>query len=492
MRSQILFLALVLTGCPKEVPPTPVVEPVAAPTLAPTRLAAPGPSAPRAFTLPEAKTATLSNGLAVYLVENHEAPLVNVRLSFRGVALTDPKGKEGLASMAAAMMNQGAGTYTAEAWDKELRRLGTSLGIGAGSENATAEMSSLSRNLGPSLDLLRALVLTPTFDKSEWELLAGRMKDAVTSRRSDPASTASWVLDKVVYGDAYKGRKLDETTLMRISPKEMRAWQQKNLVPQNAALFVGGDTTLTEVLPMLEARFGAWKAVSGSGKPPTVAQPAAPSATTVTLVDKPGASQSVIVGMGYVGKPSDPGYYALTVANYGMGGQFMSRLNLNLREDKGYTYGARTSVGYDLAGTQFQTSAPVVADKTVPALIELVKELRGPMVDKPVSETEVKNAQGGLLMARPLKFEQPGYLLGQLENVWAYALPADWITAYDSHVRAVDAAAADAAWKATINPDRMRFVIVGDMAKLKEGISQQAQVWGWVVESRDVDAGLLP
>lgn len=493
MRPVSTCLLLALIACHHE-PPAPVVvpTPVVTPTLLPTRQVAPGPAEARPFTLPEAKVGNLSNGIAVYVVENHEAPLVSVRLSFRNVGLADPVGKEGLATMAAALMNQGAGSYDAEAWDKELRRLGTSLAIGAGAENATAELSALKRNLGPSLDRLKDLVLTPKFDKAEWAIMSKRTMDAVKARRSDPASTASWVLDKVVYGEAYKGRKLDEKSLMRISPKDMREWQQKFLIPQHAAIFVGGDVTLTEVLPMLDARFGKWKAPAYSGKLPVVVAPAAPKATVITLVDKPGAAQSVIVGMGYVGKPADPGFFALSVANHGIGGQFMSRINLNLREDKGYTYGARSAISYDLAGTQFQTSAPVVAGKTVPALVELVKELRAPGVDRPVTEVEVKNAQGGMLMARPLKFEQPGYLLGQLENVWTFGLPADWITAYDARVREVDATSAEASWTAAIHPDQLRFVIVADLATLAGPIGEQAGAWGWTIETRDVDGKLIP
>ncbi len=492
MRPSIPLL-LALLGC-HHAPPPPVVEAAPAPVvpaLLPTRLAPPGPAEPRTFTLPDAKIASLSNGMVVYVVENHEVPLVTVRLTFRDVALTDPVGKEGLASMAAAMMNQGAGSYDAEAWDKELRRLGTALTISAGAENATAELSTLKRNLGPSLDRLKDLVLTPKFDPTEWSLMSKRMVDAVKARRSDPASTAGWVLDKVVYGEAYKGRKLDEKTLAHITPKDMRGWRQKFLVPQHAAIFVGGDVTLAEALPMLEARFGSWKAASSASKMPVVSPPVAPKTSMITLVDKPGATQSVIVGMGYVGKPSDPGFFPLSVANFSVGGQFMSRINLNLREDKGYTYGARSSVGYDLAGAQFQTSAPVFADKTVPALVELVKELRGPAVDHPVTDVEVKNAQGGMLMARPLKFEQPGYLLGQLENVWTYGLPADWISAYDAKVRAVDAAAAESAWTAAIRPDQLHFVIVCDLEKLAGPIGEQAKAWGWTVETRTVDAKLV-
>jgi predicted Zn-dependent peptidase len=486
------LLPLLLTGCPHEVAPPPVVEAVpVVPTLAPTRLAAPGPTAARPFILPEAAVGTLSNGVTVYVVENHEAPLVSVRMSFRGVGLVDPAGKEGLASMAAALMNQGAGPYNAEAWDKELRRLGTSLGISAGNDNATAELTSLKRNLAPSLDRLKDLVLTPQFDKTEWQLLSKRTEDGVKSRRSDASGTASWVLDKVVWGETYKGRKLDEASLARISIKDMAAWQRGFLTPQNCAIFVGGDVTLAEVLPMLEARLGSWKAARGAGKIPAVVAPAMPSATTLTLVDKPGASQSVIVGMGYIGRPSDPAFFPLTVANFGIGGQFMSRINLNLRENKGYTYGARSSVGYDLAGTQFSASAPVVADKTVPALVELIQELRGPANGKPITDAEVANAQGGMLMARPLKFEQPGYLLGQLEVVWSYGLPADWVSGYDARVRAVDAASAEAAWTSTVSTDHLRFVIVGDLASLQAPLTEQAKSWGWTVETRDVDAKLV-
>ncbi|MSP55747.1 MAG: insulinase family protein [Myxococcales bacterium] len=473
-------------------PPTPVVEavPPVVPALAPTRLAPPGPTAPRPFTLPLARSATLSNGISVHVVESHDVPLVSVRMAFRGAGLTDPVGKEGLAGVSAALMNQGAGSLDAEAWDKELRRLGTLMGVAADAEDVAAELSALKRNLPASLDRLRDLVLTPRFEKQEWELLASRWRDSVISRRSDPSSTANWVLDKVVYGEAYKGRKLDEASLDRISTRDMRGWRTRVLVPGSCAIFIGGDVTLEEVQPLLEARFGSWKA-KAPAKSPVVSQPVAPSASMLTLVDDPGAAQSVIVGTGYVGRPADADYFPLVVANYSMGGQFMSRVNLNLREDKGYTYGARTTVGYDLAGTQFQTSAPVVADKTVPALVELVKELRGPLEDRPVTELEVQNAQGGLLMARPLKFEDPGFLLGQLERMWSFGLPEDWVATYEAKVRAVDASAASGAWKAAIHADTLHYVIVGDLASIEPGLREQAAAWGWTVEVRDVDGKVV-
>ncbi len=486
------IVLLALAACHHAAPPPPpvvVAPPVpAVPTLAPTRLTAPGPTAIRPFTLPEAKVGTLSNGVSVYVVENHEVPLVSLRMTFAGVALADPAGKEGLAVMAAALMNQGAGTYDAEAWDHELRRLGTSLGFSAGAENATAEMSSLTRNLPSSLDRLKDLVLSPKFDSKEWGILSSRTADSVRSRRSDPSSTASWVLDRVVYGDAYKGRKLDEKSLARITPADMKAWRAAAVVPQRCAIFVGGDVTLDQIQPLLEARFGEWKAAKAPAKVPSVTAPAALAHTVLTLVDKPGASQSVIVGMGYVGHPQDPDFFPLLVANYEIGGQFMSRINLNLREDKGYTYGARSSLSFDLAGALFQTSAPVVADKTVPALVELEKELHGPLLDRPLTTVEVQNAQGGLTLGRPLKFEQPAYLLGQLENVWAYSLPADWVSGYEKRVLGVDSTSAEAAWVATIKPDSLHYVIVGDLAKIGTDLKAQAAAWGWTVETRDVDA----
>lgn len=483
------LLLLALAACaPKVTPPAAPVEPAApaAPAVRPTRLQAPGPTAEHPWTLPAPAVGTLSNGIPVYVVENHEVPIVDVHLSWRGGSNTDPKGKEGLASATMDMLARGAGTYDAEALTRAAKKLGTNIESQGGVDAASVALSALTRNLAPSLDLLSTVVNAPTFPEKEWTLLHKQYDDSITSRRQDPTSTAWTVLGRVVYGESYQGRFAVERSLAAIRTSDMKAWRKAWLVAPNASIYVGGDTTLAEILPMLEARFGR---MTKTGKAaPAVPAPTTPTTPTITLVDKPGAAQSVIVATRYLGRPTDPGYADLYVANAAWGGMFTSRLNMNLREDKGYTYGARSSIGYDAVGARWSVSAPVQSDKTLPSLQELFAELAAPGKDRPFTDAEIAAAKGSILNGYPLPFESPGALLGLLDDVRLYGLGDTWVDQWLPRVQAVTAASAQAAWATQATGAGLRYVVVGDAAKLREPLA----TLGFTVEERDADGAVLP
>jgi predicted Zn-dependent peptidase len=213
---------------------------------------------------------------------------------------------------------------------------------------------------------------------------------------------------------------------------------------------------------------------------PLAAQPA------IHFVDRPGAAQSVVRVGGYVAKPTDPDWIALTVANMGVGGQFTSRLNLNLREEKGWTYGARCSVSYDLAGGRLVASAGIQTPHTVPAVKEFWKELADPRGVRPLEEGEVAYGRDALAYGRPLRYESADFLLGQEEAIWRYGLPADWTTGFVGRVRGVTTESARAAWVDNIDPAKFVTVVVGDAAVVLEGLKGL----GLPVIERDADGNL--
>lgn len=486
----ILLLGLVPTllaarPAPKP-PPPPVVEPAPPPGPPPHRATLPAPLAERAFTLPEVHQATLTNGIPVAVVEEHEVPLVFLRFTFRAGAWTDPVGKEGLAAAAMDMLDAGAGDYDAEGLARALKRLGSSLVPSAGPDGSSITVASLSRNLGPTLDLVRTVWTEPTFPADEWSLLQQQYADAIQYRRTDPTSIAWRVLNVAIHGPSYLGRTMDEASLGNIKRRDLKKWTRTWLVPSQVRVFVGGAVSPTEVLAELESRFGSL----AGGSPALPARPAAPAprpAGIITLVDKPGASQSVIVAARYAGQPSDADFAAFQLANQLIGGMFTSRLNLKLREEKGYTYGARTTTAYNLAGTWWTASAPVKAADTVDAMKELVAELGSPAAGEPITEAELDAARGALVHSYPLRFESPGDLLGQLENMWRYGLPEDWIDGYVGRMKAVTVDQAQAAWTSRVDPKALQFVVVGDAASLRGPLG----TLGFVVEERDVDGKRL-
>lgn len=484
-RATLLALLVGPLACaPKPAPPAAPVEAPAAPTapaLAPTRLGAPPPLAERPFTIPAAREGRLANGVPVYLVENHEVPIVSVSLRFRTDGDADPAKKEGVRSLTAELMGRGAGNLDAEAFDRRVRALGAELNVWATDTDVSVRTTSLKRNLGPTLELARLVLTEPRFDKSEWELVLQQSKDAVLARHENATTTAFTVLDRVVHGDRYLGRVVTEASLARVTVADLKAFRQRWITTKNLAVYVGGDTTLEEVLPLLEGAFGKLPAgAAGVG-----AEPAPPTATgpTITLVDRPGAAQAVITAATYVGRPTDPDYQALTVANLAWGGQFTARLNMNLREQKGYTYGANSRVEYTLAGTRFELSTSVQSDKAVPAFQEILAELAGPTSGRPFTDQEIADAKSAVLQSLPLQFELPETLLGRVRDIGTYGLPADWVTGLPARVAKVTTADAQAAWEQNLAKAPLRFVVVGDAASLRGPLGQL----GLPLDERDAD-----
>ncbi|MCB9746008.1 MAG: insulinase family protein [Alphaproteobacteria bacterium] len=478
MRTLFILSALALISCGEKTPPEAAPDAAAAQD---PRFVKPEPLERKEFTLPEVHSATLSNGVPVMLVENHELPTVDVRVSFRVGGWTDPADKVGLASATFDMLNEGAGGMSAVELSAAGRKLATGVGAGAGIDSGSVSVDVLKKNLEPALDLWATVLLRPDFPKAEWERLRKQRIQNVAASKTDPNQTAGRVLDLLLYGNQYEGRFESKESLEGISVADMRAWYEANVVPGNAMILVGGDITLDEVVPLLEARLGEWTGGERAEAPewPRVQ----PEKTVIHLVDKPGAAQSVIVGGRWVADRTDPSYAALAVGNSVFGGMFMSRLNMNLREDKGYTYGARSSLGADMAGTYWTTSTSVKSDTTADALQEIFGELSGVGGERSLSADEVAYFKSSLLNGYPARFETTGYLLGQQADVWRYGLPEDWLTGYVSRVDAVTPEAAQAAFLEQVATQPLTLVVVGDLASVRGPI----EALGYETIELDVD-----
>ncbi len=468
-RTSSLLLALALAGCAPKVPPAAPVAPI---VVQPRTDGVPTPLPARPFTVPQTSRATLSNGLTVVVAENHEVPLAWVRLAFRPGSLGDPKGKEGLAAVTLDMMNEGAGEYDAVGLSNALMRLGSDLGTGAGDDGATVSASGLTANLDATLDLFGTVLLDPTFPESEWALLKKQRIADLDRKRKDPDWIAGRVFDRVIFGESYRGRAATKASYEAITPADMKAWWHDNLTPDRAVLFAGGDVTLADLVPKLEARLAGWKAASATASAPVkVATPIAPAGPApIHFVDRPGAAQSMIRVGGYLSAPTEADWFPLVLANQAVGGLFTARINMNLREDKGWTYGARSGLGYDLAGGRFVASAGVRTDITGPALTEILSELAAPEGPRPLTAAELDDGRASIVQSYPLRFESPDYLLGQAESVWRYGLPSDWVTGYLERLGGTTLEQASAAWGARIDPATLVIVVVGDGATVREGL----------------------
>jgi len=455
MRS-IILLALLASGTASALPAH--------------RATAPEPLAPRNFQAPDFHAATLSNGIPITVVENHEVPLVWVQVAFNRGGYTDPADKPGLANVTMDMLNEGAGDLDAAGLSKATRRIATHLNTWSGSDDAGASIRSLTSNLSESLDLLTVVLRAPTFPDADWSLLRKKRLADLESARNNPRSIYKRVWAKQFYGDSYRGNITTEAGYNAITIDDMRAWWSGNITPETARIFVGGDTSLAAVQPLLEARLGTWtgEAVDAAAPEALAIEPTSPH---IVLVDKPGAPQSVVqVGTRTKLTRRDSGYMAAFLANMSFGGMFSARLNLNLREDKGWTYGARSSFQHNRLPEVFSGGASVKTDTTADTIQEILRELNESQGDRPFLETELENVRGYLLGTYPLRFESPNFLLDQLKDVWIYDLPDDWVSGYSDRVRSVTLPDAQAAWNRWIDPKRLTIVVVGDAATIRTGL----------------------
>ncbi|MCB9777035.1 MAG: insulinase family protein [Alphaproteobacteria bacterium] len=467
--SAAILIPTLLLACGPKAPPTPVVDS----RPFDHRLDMPEPLAPREFQLPQAEEATLSNGLRVVLVENHEVPLVWVQVGLRAGAWTDPHDQPGLASVTMDMLNEGAAGKTAAQLSNAQRKLGSTVGSSAGLDSATVSASGLREKLPETLDLMVDVLRHPDFPADEWSLMQKKRIQTLKANREDPRSIGDRVWEKLGFGDGYAGHQTTEAAYQAMTVKDMKRWYEANVGAQNAVVLVGGDTTMAEIQPLLEARLADWGAAKRDLVRPTdvdehVIQP---EATTIYLVDKPGAAQSVLRVGRFVGKRTDADAPAFQLHNMAVGGMFTARINMNLREDKGWTYGAWSWVDSNYATDRWQVGTSVMTPATADAVSEILREVAEAGQGHRISQAELDNGRGYLLGTWPLGFENPGKLMSETEAMWLYDLPDDWITGAPDRLRAVSLGQAHTAWDTWVRDQPLAILVVGDAATVGEPLS---------------------
>ena len=321
------------------------------------------------------------------------------------------------------------------------------------------------------LELFADVLLHPAFPTKELERMR-RQRLAAIARRADSAdSIAGIVFPRLLYGSDHPyGRFETVKSVQGVSRDEIVAFYKKVYVPNNASLVVVGDVTPDAIVAKLEAALKDWK--PGEAVEPKLPEPPSGKAVTVYLVDKPAAAQSVLA-VGQVGVArSTPDYFPLSVMNAILGGQFSSRINLNLREDKGYTYGARSSFAFRQGPGPFQAGAPVQTDKTKEALVELTKEIADISGKRPATADELAFAKDRLVKGFPSRFETNAGQAGTLAELVLYNLPDDYFTHYQSRVEAVSRDDVTRVAKKYLDPGHMMILVVGDKAKIESGLKE--------------------
>lgn len=431
-----------------------------------TRPPQPGP-APR-LTLPPIQKHALGNRLPVWVVEMHEVPLVQVALIVRAGAAADPADLPGVASLTADMLDEGAGELGALELADAIDVLGASLSTSSDYDASLVRLSVPVARLEPALALMADVVQRPTFADEELDRLRALRLTAMLQARDDPAAIASLAYPRLLYGTDYRYGLPDSgtpATMTSVTSDDLRAFHAARYRPDNALLLVAGDVTPAAVQPLLERAFGKWRGEGPAPSPATLPDAVQPAARRVYLVDKPQAAQSQ-VRIGWIGVPrTTPDYFPLTVMNTILGGSFTSRLNMNLREEHGYAYGAFSDFAMRRGAGPFTAAAGVQTDKTAEAVAEFLSELTG--IRAPVPAAELHRAKQYLALGFPNAFETTGDMIGMLQELWIYQLPEDTYERYVPEVSGVTAAAVERVASQHIQADRCLIVIVGDRARVE-------------------------
>jgi predicted Zn-dependent peptidase len=446
-----------------EITPFPDYAPVAGAT---TIAEIPAAGAPLAPHFPKTRTATLSNGLKVVVAERHETPTVSFDLVVDAGDVSDPVSMRGVSDLDAATMLDGTSNLDALAFDDRKLALGVTLSSHSGRDANQVSMSALSTRLDPSLDLMADVVLRPAFRPADVEREKGLEIAQIQQNQQDPIQAALRVAPALVYGpDHPYGRLATEASVGKITPDDLKRHHQVWFQPKNATLVVAGDTTLEAVLPKLEARFGVWRA---TGAPPTKALPAVtpPAAPTVYLIDKAGAQQSVVSASAIAPAKLNPDDIAIQAMITSLGGAFTSRLNMNLREDKHWAYGAFAFIQDARGPSLFTVLAPVQTDKTKESFAEVRREVNDVISSRPLTPRELELAQHNLTLSLPGRWETGQAVTESLGEIATFSLPADYYDTYAQHVGALTQADVQRAAVTVVKPSALVWVVVGDKAKV--------------------------
>ncbi len=424
-----------------------------------------------ALHLPAIQKQKLSNGLPVWIVEMHKVPVAQVNLVVFAGTADDPAGRFGAASLAAAMLPNGAAGKSALEVADAVDFLGADLNATTGFDSTTVRLHSPVSKLANALPLMADVALRPTFDKAELDRLRQQRLTALIQGRDDPQSIAAAAFPRVLYGPRHRyGTPSGGTaeTIKTFTSDDLREFYASTFRPDHATIIAVGDVTASSLLPLLEKSFGSWKAPAGAAPKQNIPAVDEPAARTIYIVDKPGAPQSQI-RIGWIGVPRNtPDYFPLTVVNTVLGGSFTSRLNMNLREKHGYSYGASSQFDMRASAGPFTSAAGVQTDKTAEALKEFFNELAA--IREPVPADELDRAKKYVALRYPGGFEATGDVSRQLENALVYHLPDDYFSTYVQKIQAVTAADAERVAKKYIQPDRFAIVVVGDQSKIEAPI----------------------
>jgi zinc protease len=420
--------------------------------------------------LPTPKILALNNGMKIYLIEEHELPVVSASLVTLAGGENNPKDKPGLAAFTARLLTEGTATRSSTQLANDIAQIGGGLSSSASMDSANVSVAALSNNTGPALELLSDVALHPAFKDEEVERIRQQRLVAILQEGDEPVQSTLRVGQRVLYGDQPYGFQPVGTTksVKAITRADLSGFWAGHYGPNDAALIFAGDLSEADAKKLAEKYFGAWTGnPSGSAAASSaVPAPPPPPARKLEIVDKPGSPQTTLIAFGLGVARNNPDYPAINVMNSILGGLFSSRINMNLREKNGFTYGAFSGFFFLRGGGPMFAGAQVRTDVTVPALKELFSELNRIHTD-PATPAELKLAKDSSLRSLPADFETVGNETGLMSELFVYNLPRDYFEKLPAQFEAVTAEAVAKAAENYIHPQNLIVMAVGDRAKIQ-------------------------
>ena len=424
---------------------------------------------------PTLQRGTLSNGMQIVLAERHEIPVVQIRTEFGGGFAADQGKKLGTSNFTMGMLDEGAGKYDALALGDREESLGANIGSGAGLDGGSAFLSALKENLDDSIALYADVIRRPTFDPKEIERVRQTWQAGIRQEKTQPTSVALRLLPPLMYGAGhpyaipFSGTGTEES-IGSLTREDLLAFDRQWLRPDNATVMVVGDTTLAEITPLLEKYFGDWKAPAEALPTLAITPVALRLKPRVLLVDQPGAVQATILAGEIVPSTMDPKALEFNIANDVLGGEFLSRLNMNLREAKHWAYGASSFTSNAKGQRPWLAIAPVQIDKTAESMVEMQREIGDFASSKaPITDAEIARAKADNVRSLPGAYETGAGVLESVGNIVRYHRPDNYIQMFKSRIDNMSDAAIRSTTTNLVSAG-LTWVVVGDLSKIEAPI----------------------
>jgi zinc protease len=450
------------------------------------RANAPLPTEPRPYNFPHIARTTLPNGLRVLVSENHNAPLVSIRGLVRSGADHDDAQHSGLASLTADLLDEGAGERDAIRLAEDMGLLGGSLGTGADWDASYVSVDVLSRNAAPSMAMFGDVAARATLPDDGLERVRTERLNEILQQRNEPAAIAGKRFANLLYGSGAYGNSIigNAESVSRISLDDVRRFYREHFLPNNTSVVVSGDIDRHEAIELVTRALGDW--TPGTEPPRPTLSPNRIEASRIYVIDRPQAVQSEI-RVGHIGVPrSSEDYFPLSVMNAIFGGVFNSRINLNLRERHGYTYGARSQFAFRRQAGPFVVAAPVRNEVTRESLAEMINELRRIRTGD-IEERELSDTKSYLMGVFPATVQTASDIAGRLVDMELYGLPEDYFDRYRENIGNVTKEEVARVAQKYLDPDALLIVIVGNAREIREPLGSL----GLPIHDLDIDGNRL-